>query len=326
MVRTVLISADGPEGISAELAQSLRGDSAPIYHIDSSHPSFEWLASMGIRCVPMPESGIENGVILVPKSKDQPPSQLGRLVEVSDRLLGPGGCPWDQEQTHESLKKYLIEEAYELCDAIDSGDQQKLIEELGDVLLQPVIHAQMAHRDGQFCIEDVAQGIVEKLIRRHPHVFGDVTADDSDQVLRNWDAIKKSEKGEAPSSILDGVPTAMPSLLRAHEVSKRAARAGFEWPNLEGVWQKFDEEVSELKAAIESGDSGEIESELGDLLFTVVNLARWMKVEPEEALRKMLGRFTERFRQMELKSSKPLTELSPDEWDELWNQAKWELR
>jgi tetrapyrrole methylase family protein / MazG family protein len=246
-----------------------------------------------------------------------PMTPMEELVLLTNRLIGPGGCPWDIEQTHESLKRYLLEEAYEVLDAIDSKDPAKLREELGDLILQPVLHAAKAQT---FSLDDVATGIVDKLIRRHPHVFGDVDASDTETVLRNWDRIKQSEKGEAaPASALEGVPRGMASLLRAFEVSKRAARNGFEWPDLEAVWDKLHEEEAELRAA---RTPEEIESEVGDLLFTAVNIARWVKVEPEEALRKMLNRFTMRFQAMEAASDKPLSELRPEEWDLLWNQAK----
>ncbi|HJP83964.1 MAG TPA: nucleoside triphosphate pyrophosphohydrolase [Fimbriimonadaceae bacterium] len=242
-----------------------------------------------------------------------------------DRLLGPGGCPWDIEQTHESLKKYLLEEAYEVLDAIDTGSPEKLREELGDLLLQPLMHSQMEARDGAWGIDEVAQSITEKLIRRHPHVFGEATALTPDQVLKNWDQIKRTEKSKEPTSILDGVPKGMASLLRAHEVSKRAARAGFEWPDMEGVFSKLKEEELELRQAIESKDHAQIESEIGDLLFTVVNIARWAHVEPEEALRKMLNRFCARFALMEQNSAVPLSDLTAAEWDRLWNESKKQL-
>lgn len=248
--------------------------------------------------------------------------QLDRLVEIMDRLLGPGGCPWDQEQTHESLKKYLLEEAYEVLDAIDSGDPEKLKEELGDLLLQPIFHAQMEAKAGNWDIEDVARAISDKLVRRHPHVFGDTEVADADEVLKNWDLIKQREKGGEPNSILAGVPRGMASLLRAHEISKRAARVGFEWPELEAVFDKLHEEEVELREALVDDDPGRIEAEIGDLLFTAVNIARWSGVEPEEALRKMLNRFTERFQDMEAASAKPLRELSAQEWDDLWVAAK----
>lgn len=250
-----------------------------------------------------------------------PMSPLEELVLLVDRLLAPGGCPWDQAQTHESLKQHLLEEAYEVLDAIDSGDPDKLIEELGDLLLQPVMHGQIDALAGKPGTQEAAAKVVDKLIRRHPHVFGDRTVSGADEVLQNWDAIKATENG-APRSVLAGLPTGMASLLRAHEVSKRAARAGFEWPNLDGVWDKLAEEERELRSAIAAGDSAAIEAELGDLLFTVVNIARWTKVEPEEALRKMVNRFVRRFQAMEATTERPLVELTADEWDALWERAK----
>lgn len=260
-----------------------------------------------------------------------PKTPLEELVTLVDRLLGPGGCPWDQAQTHESLKRHLLEEAYEVLDAIDSGESDKLREELGDLLLQPIMHAQIASSTvpaqgnspvRPFDTESVASQVVDKLIRRHPHVFGDVQADDAEEVLKNWDKIKATEKGDVPDSILAGVPSGMASLLRAYEVSKRAARAGFEWPDLDGVWEKMAEEEVELREAIASGNQDRIEAELGDLLFTAVNLARWTNVEPEEALRKMLNRFTRRFQTMERLAGRELSDLSPEEWDALWERAK----
>lgn len=243
---------------------------------------------------------------------------LALLVHVVDRLLGPGGCPWDQKQTHESLKKYLLEESYELFDAIDAGDLNQIREEIGDVLLQAVMHSQMEKLAGNWDIEDVAQTTAEKLIRRHPHVFGTTEVADAEEVLRNWDAIKREEKG-TPTSILAGVPRSMPGLSRAHTLSVRAARAGFEWPNEEGVWEKLEEELAELRQATTPEN---VEEEIGDVLFTIVNLARWRQVDPEAALSKMLDRFSGRFQHMEALAEKPLGELSPERWEELWQLAK----
>ncbi len=291
----------------------------PIYHSDPSHPSFGQLQGRGIRIHPLPEEGIAEGIILIPSQR----GPLYDLVNVVDRLLGPGGCPWDQEQTHESLKRHLLEEAYEVLEAIDSGEAEALREELGDLILQPVMHAQMAKRDGRFSIDDVAQCIVDKLIRRHPHVFGDTLVADADEVLENWDRIKQKEKGEAaPASILAGVPRGMASLLRAFEISKRAARSGFEWPEIEAVFDKLREEEEELREALEAKDEAAIASEVGDLLFTMVNIARWAGVEPEEALRQMLNRFAARFMAMEAAAQRPLRDLTAEEWNDLWTEAK----
>lgn len=243
------------------------------------------------------------------------------LVDIVDRLLGPGGCPWDREQTHETLKRHAVEETYEVLAAIDSKDPDRLCEELGDLLLQSVMHAQMDAIEGLYDVDDVIARVSEKLISRHPHVFGDGDAKTADEVLQNWDAIKQQEKGE-PSSILDGVPPALPSLLRAFEVSKRAARVGFEWPSVDEVWHKVEEERAELMEAIAAKDAERIEEEFGDLLFALVNVARWVSVEPEDALRRMVDRFVGRFQAMERAAQKPLRELSAEEWDALWESAK----
>lgn len=258
----------------------------------------------------------QDAVVVVPSARP-----LTKLTVVLDLLLGPFGCPWDKEQTHTSLKKYLLEECYEVFDAIDSGKPEAIAEELGDLLLQPLLHARIADKNGSFAYEKPIEAICDKLIRRHPHVFGTAVVEDANEVLQNWDAIKKSEKSE-PVSILSGVPKAMPALTRAHEVSKRAARAGFEWGDFDGVLDKFAEEATELKEAISTGSKEEVESEIGDLLFTVVNIARWQGVDAEDALRKMLNRFQGRFTHMELATDKPLRDLTLDEWDALWVKAK----
>lgn len=277
----------------------------------------EALDALGVAVEDLPPEGAPDGSVII-----QAYGPLYELDYIARRLLGPGGCPWDIAQTHETLKRYLLEEAYELLDAIDTGSDAKMREELGDVLLQPFMHAEMKHLAGSFDIDDVATEIVDKLYRRHPHVFGSLSVADADEVLRNWDAIKKTEKQGEPQSILSGVPQGMASLLRAYEVSKRAQRVGFEWPDVDAVFDKLHEEEAELKEAMLHGSHEEAEAELGDLLFTCVNIARWAKVEPEEALRKMLNRFTERFLEMERSAGKPLRELSPEEWDELWVRAK----
>ncbi len=303
-----------PGPLPGDLADSLRHKS--VVCLKPSGPGYEALRAAGIEPTIARSGEVPDGATLLLER-----SPLDHLAHIVDRLLGPGGCPWDREQTHESLKKYLLEEAYEVLDAIDSRSSEKLREELGDLLLQPLMHAQMKQRDGEFGTDDVAREISEKLVRRHPHVFGETNVADADEVLRNWDRIKKAEKGE-PRSILSGVPVGMASLLRAHEISKRAARVGFEWPNIDSVFDKLDEEIAELKEALASGDRDGSEAEMGDLLFTAVNVARWAGIEPEEALRKMLNRFTARFMSMEQSASGELADLSAEDWDSLWNQAK----
>ncbi|MGV3616830.1 MAG: nucleoside triphosphate pyrophosphohydrolase [Fimbriimonas sp.] len=305
-----------PGPISEDVLAKLRD--GLVFVLDGDPATLARLAEAGIAASAAPEE-LPNGARLVLARRP-----VDQLAHICDRLLGPGGCPWDQAQTHESLKKHLIEEAYEVLDAIDSGSSEALREELGDLLLQPVLHAQMRrYRTGEWGLDEVAESISEKLVRRHPHVFGSVDVADADEVLRNWDRIKQTEKGEErPRSVLAGVPRSLPALLRAFEVSKRAVRVGFEWPDADGVLAKLQEEANELREAIASGDQEHIESELGDLLFTVVNIARWAKVEPEEALRKMVDRFTRRFMTMEALATKPLSELTFEEWDALWEQAK----
>ncbi len=245
------------------------------------------------------------------------------LVEIVAILRSPEGCPWDREQTHESLKPYLIEEAYEVLDAIESGNPDQLCEELGDLLLQVVMHSQLAREREAFDIHEVIRRLNEKLVQRHPHVFGEIALENADEVLRNWDRLKR--EGKQHASILEGIPRSMPALMRALEVSKRAARAGFEWEDIQGVLDKLEEEESELRRAIEQGDPAPIEAEIGDLLFTVVNIARHAGVDPEESLRKMVDRFIQRFRRMEASAAQQgihLESLSPDEWEALWQSAK----
>ncbi|MCH8274955.1 MAG: nucleoside triphosphate pyrophosphohydrolase [Armatimonadetes bacterium] len=262
---------------------------------------------------------------LEPLPLERPAGFYG-LVHVVDRLLGPGGCPWDREQTHHSLKQHMLEETYEALEAIDSGDPDRLCEELGDFLLQALMHAQMDAAEGLYDVDDVITTITSKLVRRHPHVFGDKPAADADEVLRNWDTIKQAERGKESRSILDGVPKSMPALLRAFEVSNRAARTGFDWPSLEAVFEKVEEERRELDEAVKSGVAARVEEEIGDLFFALANVARRLGVEPEDALRGTVNRFVWRFQDMERRASRPLRELSAEEWEALWVQAKAQSR
>ena len=255
------------------------------------------------------------------------PADFEALLAVMARLRDPEtGCPWDREQTPQSLRKYVIEEAYEVVEAIDSGSPSKLAEELGDLLLQVVFHAQLAREAGQFALPEVTRLIVEKLIRRHPHVFGDLTVSGSEQVLANWEQIKRGEKGyEDRTSILDGIPPALPALMRALEVSKRVVKVGFEWPTVQEVLDKVEEEIAEMRAEIASGQTERAADELGDLLFTLVNVARQLKVDPEDALRRMTQRFAARFRRIEqhaADTNRAVSELSLDEMETVWQAAK----
>ena len=252
---------------------------------------------------------------------------FAELVEIMARLRGEGGCPWDREQTHESIKPYLIEETYEVLEAIDEQDPGKLREELGDLILQVVFHAQMAEEAAAFGIADVLATITDKLRRRHPHVFGDVKAETAQEVLFNWEQIKQAErrreKGQA--SVLDGVPRELPALLRAHRLQEKASRVGFDWAEAQAVLRKVEEELAELRAAMQAQVTDRTEAEMGDLLFALVNLSRFIAVNPEEALRKTISRFIARFRYIEealAKSGRSLKQASLQEMDALWTDAK----
>ncbi len=253
-----------------------------------------------------------------------PSAPVERLRAIVSILRSPDGCPWDREQTHESLRAGLLEEACEAIDAITRADDANLREELGDLLLQVIFHADLAGERGAFTLEDAAHHVCEKLVRRHPHVFGNADASDTSAVLRQWEQIKREEKG-ASASVMDGIPRALPALVRAANVQKKAARVGFDWPDASGVIDKFREEVAELSAEIGSGDAKRIEHELGDILFTAANMARKLGVEPELALELANQRFIARFRHMELAvapSGRKLEDLASAELEQLWADAK----
>ncbi|MBN2328668.1 MAG: nucleoside triphosphate pyrophosphohydrolase [Candidatus Omnitrophica bacterium] len=247
-----------------------------------------------------------------------------KLVQIMARLRSPDGCPWDKEQTHLSLKKYLIEEAYELLESIDAGEDKAIIEECGDVLLQVVFHARIAEEEGRFNIEDVLTVLCDKLIHRHPHVFGDRDANSAEEVLRNWEADKQKEKPER-RSILDGVPKSLPALMQAHQIQDRAARVGFDWEKIEEVFAKFEEEWGEFHETHREQNRERMEEELGDLLFALVNISRYIQVDPEQALTKTNQKFLRRFLYIEQeieKRSQSLEEASLQEMDALWDEAK----
>ncbi len=233
----------------------------------------------------------------VPPVEEQDGATLVRLVGVMRRLLAPNGCPWDREQSLETLRKYVLEEACEVIDAIDSGDREALREELGDLLLQVVFQAELLRKEGRFAIDDVVSGIVEKLVSRHPHVFGDVKADTADEVLTNWEKIKAKEK--QGRGILGGVPRSLPALVRAQRIGEKVSRVGFDWKDDRGSMEKVREELGELERAIASGDVDAKEDELGDTLFALVNLARHLDVDAEGALRRTIDKFTKRFAHVE---------------------------
>ncbi len=263
----------------------------------------------------------------------RPDNAMDRLVEIMAQLRGDGGCPWDREQTHLSLKSCVIEETYEVVEAIDSGRPDKLCEELGDLLLQVVFHAQLANEAGHFGIIDVINGIKEKLIRRHPHVFGDEKVNSVSGVLENWEKIKKSEIPGERRSVLDGVPKDLPALMKAEKLQSKAAKVGFDWGNLEGPLNKVKEEFNEFEellrlgkeAAPQSQEWDKLEDEFGDILFALVNVGRFMKINPELALLRTNRKFVNRFQYIEQEAAgagKNLTEMTLDEMDLLWEEAK----
>ncbi len=260
------------------------------------------------------------------------------LAAVQARLRAPDGCPWDREQTHASLRTYLIEEAYEVLEALESGDDAKFAEEMGDLLLQIVFHSQIAKEEGRFTVSDVIREVHDKMVRRHPHVFGENRAKDSAEVLKNWEQIKKEERRAAAGkkagdskqegkagSLLDGVSRALPAALEGFQLTRRAARIGFDWDNVEGVFEKMSEESGELREAVSAKDARRSEEEMGDLLFAAVNLARFLHIDPEIALKKANAKFSLRFRRMEdlsAKSGKALADVPRAQMEEFWEMAK----
>jgi tetrapyrrole methylase family protein / MazG family protein len=260
-----------------------------------------------------------------------------KLVALQERLRAPNGCPWDREQTHKSLRTYLIEEAYEVLDALESGDDAKFAEEMGDLLLQVVFHSQIAAEEGRFTVADVIREIHEKMVRRHPHVFGAKRAKDAEEVLKNWEQIKAAERRTAgaktgvkeeerlPESQLDGVARHLPAALEGYQLTKKAARIGFDWENTAGIFEKLNEESAEIQHALEAKDSGKVEEEVGDLFFAAVNLARFLKIDPEIALKKANQKFSRRFREMERlarESGRALARVPREEKESLWDAAK----
>lgn len=252
--------------------------------------------------------------------------EFSQLRHIIAELRGPNGCPWDKKQTHESLRKYLLEESYELIEAINEGDIDHIIEELGDVLLQVMLHSQIGVDEGYFSIDDVIEGISDKMIRRHPHVFGEEQAESVDDVMKHWQNAKKKEAKEEKNSILDGINQELPHLMQAYELQKKAAKVGFDWPDTDGAWEKVKEEILEFQKEIEEATNKEkIESEFGDVLFSLVNIARFYKVDPELAIFQTNKKFIKRFSYIEEKvkeTGKEWSQLSLDELDGYWNEAK----
>lgn len=305
-VKQVLLNAYAPD-FSVTLVQGVEPVwSGPLAELDQQ-PQFD-----------------ETTLLFLPA--DPANTSLPAFQETIAHLRAPEGCPWDREQTHQSLRPFLLEETYEVLEALDAADPAALAEELGDLLLQIVLHTQIATGAGDFRMGEVIGHINRKLVRRHPHVFGNVTVNGVADVTANWEAIKQEERStrnnEASPSVLDGVPAALPALAQALAISKRAVRVGFEWPNIEGVLDKLIEEAREIT---EAANPAELESEIGDLLFSAVNLARWRNVDPESALRATNARFTRRFKKLETLAAaqgRVLSQMTIDELDALWDEAK----
>lgn len=252
-------------------------------------------------------------------------TKFANTMNIMRRLRAPGGCPWDAEQSHESLKRYLLEECYEVIEAIDNKDYELLKEELGDLMLQPLFHSAIAEERGAFTIDDVLDTLADKLVRRHPHVFGDQVVKSADEQIANWEKIKKEEKGEERKSALAGVPPHLPALMKAQKISEKAARVGFDWEHVDQVFAKVLEELHELEETMVSRDEERMEAELGDLLFAIVNLGRFLSLNPEEALRKTISRFTCRFGHVEDTlhgRGVQLKDATLEEMEALWQEAK----
>jgi len=250
---------------------------------------------------------------------------LQKAADLMSRLRGPGGCPWDREQTFDSIKRHTLEETYEVFDAIERRAWLDLKDELGDLFLQVLFYSQMAAEAGYFDLRDVAENLNAKLIRRHPHIFGDTVAKDAGAVLHNWEEIKREEKKQKPAneSMLDDVPRTMPAMLEAGKLGSKAAKVGFDWPDAEGLFEKLEEETAELRVELEQGTAESVEEEFGDLLFTMMNLARHLKVDTESALRRTNAKFRRRFLAMELAAGDAgLESKQPDELEQLWATAK----
>jgi tetrapyrrole methylase family protein/MazG family protein len=296
--------------VSSQLSRVVGEGTRAMVVVDAGGPD-ESVVAVNLDSVDTGLAGIRTSMFI-----DPVPGGLVGAVQVMARLREE--CPWDRKQTHESLVKNLIEETYELVEAITSGSEGQLEDELGDVLLQVLFHANIARQSGAFDIEDVAENLRQKLVRRHPHVFGTVEVEDADEVKQNWERIKETERGAARESALDGIPVGLPGLDRAGKIQRRAAEVGFDWTEPGPVLAKLNEEIGELEQVL--GDPARASEELGDVLFTVVNLARHLGIDPELAVRGTIERFSERFRAME--GMGPLEGLTLDELDDRWNQAK----
>ncbi|MFC0300083.1 nucleoside triphosphate pyrophosphohydrolase [Virgibacillus soli] len=315
--------------IASELKLTLLEDLPSDYEVTI----VEAAGSSGERLITMPLEELDHNfptsnlisVYIPPVEEDLLSHTFTQLRKVIATLRGPNGCPWDQKQTHETLRPYVLEEAYELIEAIDAKDDIGIEEELGDLLLQVMLHSQIGEETGYFTIDDVIKGLTKKMIHRHPHVFGDVSIQSIEDVNKNWESIKQEEKGETRSSILDGIPEQYPALLKAYKLQEKAAKVGFDWDNSQDIWAKLTEEVAEVKEAISLHNQEEIEKEFGDVLFVMANLTRYYNIQPEVALNRTNRKFQSRFTYIERKlreQEKDIHDATLLEMDNYWNEAK----
>lgn len=297
----------------------------PLQLVSGMEESDPWPKTVALAELNSAGVGALTALYVPPLSETENVRTFSGLMNLTRTLRAPGGCPWDREQTHASLKPHLLEEAYEVVDALDSGNAAEICEELGDLLFQVTIHAQVAAEAGEFAIEDVIGGIVTKLIGRHPHVFGDAQLESTQDVLHAWESLKQKQKPKR-TSVFEGIPRGMPALPQSNLIQKRAAGVGFEWPDVEAVIAKVEEELSELRQEIDGGESAERKrEELGDILFALVSVARHLRIDPEEALRLANRKFSARFQYVESRAAADgvsLRELSPERLDSYWNEAK----
>jgi tetrapyrrole methylase family protein/MazG family protein len=324
LVVTGIANVIAAKGVSRRLSELYPGDHLVVVATLEAEGAYELcvstVASLAATLVKWPEA-----TLYVAPFRMEPPGGFDELVRIMQILRAPDGCPWDLEQTHMTLRRHMVEEAYEAVAAIENGDTAELADELGDILLQVVFHAQIAAENGDFTIDDTVANIIAKLRRRHPHIFGNATADTPAEVMERWDRIKRDEK--AGGGILDGIAHTLPALTYADKMSRRAVSVGFDWDSVDGVWEKVHEEIDELKATV--AGSPEAADEVGDLLFTIVNLARKLKVDPEQALRATCDKFQRRFSHMEASAAGSGVDLSAMELDEmeaLWRRAKQDER
>ncbi|MBM7704907.1 nucleoside triphosphate pyrophosphohydrolase [Metabacillus iocasae] len=331
LTQHVLISQVYDQFVASDVKLTLMEhlpDEYPVYIVTAAGSALEVIKKVKLYELDREVTLSNLTTVYVPPVVESEPlyHQFESLRHIIATLRGPNGCPWDKKQTHTSLKKYLLEEAYELLEAIDNEDDDHIVEELGDVLLQVMLHAQIGEDDGMFSIDDVIRELSSKMVRRHPHVFSDVNVENAEEVVQNWNEIKQEEKGERTESILDRVPNSATSLMKAHQYQKEAAKVGFDWDHVEPMWDKVFEEIREFKDEVQvSNNENKLSDEFGDILFALVNVARYYKVDSESALAQTNHKFSRRFQYIENQvneTGKPFSAFTLEQLDTFWNDAK----